>query len=333
MNTHIAQTIYTVLRGAQRVLLVPHQHPDGDALGASTAVAEWLNQINIPYDLFCHTAVPQTLSYLPHLQEIRSSKEIWDTPHDVIVVFDSGDLSYAGVDSYIQKLPVAPCIINIDHHMTNQYYGTYNLVDTAASSTCELIVRLFKTNGIAITEPMATSLLTGITTDTDNFTNAATSPAAIEIASLLTKRGADYNNIKDHVYKNISLNAFQLWGHMFSRLKKHDTLNIIHTYLTQHDLARYGLTDEAIGGMTNFLNSIHEGHAGLIFKETEQGHTKGSFRTTRDDVDVAAMAKHFGGGGHKKAAGFTIEKPIHEAMDIVIAELEKLFPQGICANA
>lgn len=330
-STYIAHNIYARIKRARRVMLVPHQHPDGDALGSSTAFASWLDQEGISYDLFCHTPATTTLTYLPHLSSLSSDPTVWDRNHDVIVVFDSGDPVYAGIARYLESNTslTSPTIINIDHHITNQYYGAHNLVHTRASSTCEIAYGFFKANNISITREMATSLLTGIITDTDNFTNSATTPHAIEVAATLTGLGANYNVIKEHVYKSIPLKAFELWGQIFSRLTHYPPLNIVHTYMTQADLALYGLREEDTGGMTNFLNSIHDGLAGLILKETTDGKTKGSFRTNRDDVNVAIMAQHFGGGGHKKAAGFTIEKPIHEAIDFVLSELESLFPKGL----
>lgn len=330
-STYIANNIYQVVKRAERVLLVPHQHPDGDALGAATAFASWLDQEGIAYDLFCHTRVTTALGYLPHLDQISHDPAVWEKGHDLIVVFDSGDPVYAGIARYLEDMSKeeTPTIINIDHHITNQFYGAHNLVNTNASSTCEIVYGFFKVNNIAMSQSMATSLLTGIITDTDNFTNSATTPHAISVAAALTSLGANYNTIKDYVYKSIPLKAFELWGRMFARLTKHEPLNIVHTFMTQKDLDDYELEEQHTGGMTNFLNSLHDGHAGLILKETKEGHTKGSFRTNRDDVNVADMAKHFGGGGHRKAAGFTIEKPIHEAMAFILFELEQLFPAGL----
>ncbi len=322
--------IYALVREAKRVLLVPHQNPDGDALGSSTAFAEWLHTIGVTHDIFCNTKVERLFPYLSHVAEIQSASSLWNNHYDVVVVFDSGDLAYAGIEQYLSTYSGhRPVIINIDHHMTNKQYGTYNYVDIQASSTCEIIFRFFKANNIQINQRMATSLLTGIITDTDNFTNSATNATVIDIAGRLTNLGANFDMIKAYVYKNISIDAFGLWGKMLSRLAHHPQLNVVHTYVTNQDVTDLGLQADDASGMTNFLNMIEEGHACLIFKETAEGHTKGSFRTTRGDVDVAQMAKHFGGGGHKKAAGFTIEKPIHEAIAYVMAELEQLFPFGI----
>lgn len=315
---------------ASHALLIPHKHPDGDALGAVTAMAEWLSHIGISYDIFCATDVSAQLNYLNHIDKISNNINLWDNPHlDLVIVFDSGDLEYAGVANYITALPKKPHIINIDHHKTNQHYGELNLLPKKASSTSEIVFDFFVMHGIKITKHMATSLLTGIIYDTDNFTNAATTPHAIHVASKLVNLGANFNHIKERMYKDMPFDAFSVWGIIFSRLTRHEPLNLVYTYLTRQDLTTHGIEEQAMSRLSNFMNTIHEGYAGLVLKETEDGTTKGSFRTTRDDVDVSAMAQHFGGGGHKKAAGFHIEKPLEEALTFILKELEILFPQGI----
>lgn len=325
MNEHIAKQVYGKILDSSRILLIPHQHPDGDATGAVTALAGWLKNIGKEYIIFCTTPYTKNLSYLPHVKEMTHDESVWDTPFDAIVVCDSGDLRYAGVDQYMQKQPHAH-IINIDHHVTNEMYGTHNLVVIGASSTSEIINRFFAVNKVTITPAMATSLLTGIITDTDNFTNAATSARAIAAASELVSQGAHFDIIKSHMYKSTPLSAFQLWGRIFSRLTKHERLGIVYTYVKQDDLKEFDLEEDDVAGMANFLNAINDGHAGMILKEQTDGTVKGSFRTTCNDIDVSLMAKHFGGGGHKKAAGFTVEGPVEHALEFVLAELEVLFP-------
>lgn len=325
MSTHIAKQIYHAILSAKRVLLVPHQNPDGDALGAVTAMAGFLSNLDKQFEIFCATDFAKNLSYLPQIDHVHTDAEIWEKPFDLIMVFDSGDLRYAGIQDYIDGLSYTPKIANIDHHITNEKYGTYNLVQTTASSTSEIVYQFFLINHVNIDHNIATSLLTGIITDTDNFTNSATSSKAIDAASKLIRMGAHFDIIKSHIYKSTPLAAFQLWGRIFSRLTKHEDLGIVYTYLKHDDLKEFDLADDDVAGMTNFLNAISDGHAGMILKEHPDGFVKGSFRTTRDDVDVSKMAQHFGGGGHRKAAGFKVDGPIEHAIDHVLAELEQLF--------
>lgn len=322
---HTAHHIYHIIKASRSVLLVPHQKPDGDALGSTTAFAEWLRTEGKEYTIFCKTDYPKNFSYIPHTDEITSDEKVWqEKTFDTIVVFDSGDLRYAGIDGLIESLPNKPKIIDIDHHATNEYYGVANLVATHFSSTCEVVFQFLTLNGVTINNNMATSLLTGLITDTDHFTNAATSSTALGAASILMGKSGKHTHIKETIYNRTSLEAFKLWGVVFERLCKNTELDIVYTYITQEDLIKFQLTETESEGMSNFLNVISEGKAGLIIKEIEPQTWKGSFRTTRDDVDVARIAKGLNGGGHKKASGFSVTGTREEAFEKIFSVMREL---------
>ncbi len=322
MNSHIAKQIYQVIQDAKNILLVPHQNPDGDALGSSTAFAKWLRQENKTYSFFCATPFQPKFSYLFAGEKVHTCADVWiKEPIDVLVVFDSGDLRYAGIASYVEKMDKKPIIINIDHHATNESYGDYNLVVSSSSSTCEMIYRFFLENKIQITADMATSLLTGLITDTDNFTNSATSPFSLSMASALVAAGGHFYHIKETVYHGTTLGALSVWGIALSRLYHQKDLNLVYTYLTLEDIKNAQATETEIEGIANFLNSLNEGDYSLTLKEKTPNVFKGSFRTTRNDLDVSAYAKALGGGGHKKAAGFVVEGTITEALEKIFAAI------------
>lgn len=311
----ISKQIYTKITQARHVMLVPHKNPDGDALGSVTVLIHWLRKLNIEHTAYCATDISGKHSYLPHLDKLSQNESVWNEPKfDVMIVLDSGDLKHAGVDAQIKKLSIRPFIINIDHHATNEHYGDLNLVITEASSTTEIIYKLFKHNNVLIDNHMATCLLTGILTDTDNFTNSATTMHSLQIASELIGKGGNINLIKELIFKNKSIGVLKLWGAVLSRLAKHDTHEIVYSYVTQKDLAEHKVDESDLEGITNFMNNLSEGKAALILKELPEGKVKGSFRATRDDMDVSAIAKALGGGGHKKAAGFTVSGSIDEAL-------------------
>ena len=322
---HTARQIHRHIQGAKRLMLIPHQNPDGDALGSVAAFMQWLRTIDKAHTSFCATPITPRLKFLPHLDYITIDPAIWqDETIDTIIVFDSGDLRYAGVADYIAKLKHHPTIINIDHHITNERFGLYNMVMPGASSTTEVLYRFFSANDIEIDEHIATCLLTGLMTDTDNFTNGATSHIALAIAGELLTRGGDIHLIRNLVFRDKSIPTLQLWGAVLSRLEKNTELDIVYTYLTQADLKRFGVGEVEAEGIANFMNNLADGRAGLILKELPNGQFKGSFRTTRDDTDVAAFAKKLGGGGHKKAAGFTVDGPIAAATTTIFSTIKAL---------
>ena len=330
---HTAKKIYIQLQKANKVLLVPHTDPDGDTLGSVGACIHFLESLNKPYTAFCPSNIIKKLQYIPHVGAISQDEKIWSDPEiDTVIVFDAGDLAYAGIDKLIKKLPNKPVIINVDHHPTNEYYGDLNLVMDTESSTTAILYRFFVYNDIDIDGNIATCLLTGLVTDTDNFTNAGTSVASLIIASKLIQKGGDIKKIKGAVLKDKSVSGLKVWGKVLSRLTHHKETDIVHSYVTQKDMEEHGVSDEEVDGLANFMNNLQDGRAGMILKELPDGNIKGSFRTTRNDTDVSAYAKHLGGGGHKKASGFTVEGPIEKAIDFVmeaVLHVDKLALQEV----
>lgn len=325
MPHRIAKQIFTQIERARHIVLIPHQNPDGDALGAVTSLMHVLRRMDKPHTVFCATDFSKKMNYLPGIDHLKTDPAIWNQSDiDLIIVMDSGDLGYAGVDHHINELNPKPMIINIDHHPTNEYFGDINMVIPEASSTCEIMYKLYRANDIEIDAHMATCLLTGLITDTGNFTNAATTTHALQIASDLMHRGGKMEMIKDIVMRDTSVSALKLWGTVLSRLAHHDNHEIVYTYLTQQDLKDHHVDDSESEGIANFMNAISEGKAALILKELPEGRVKGSFRTTRDDVDVSAIAKSLGGGGHKKAAGFTIDTDILQGFEKIWETMDKL---------
>ncbi len=313
MNNHTAKQIYEAIQKASSMLLIPHQNPDGDALGSSTAFGVWLGNIEKDFTIFCKTTHTPRFSYLP-LEKFTTDPATWDKKFDLVIVFDSGNLRYAGVSKEIARIRDQITLVDIDHHATNEFFGDLNFVDIKASSTSEMVQRFFSINHITLQKEIATGLLTGFITDTDNFTNGATSTFALSAVSQLLRSGGRMSPIQNRVYKNISIPALKVWGKMLNRLNKNETLDIVSTYITRVDIAEAGIQDSDIEGLANFMNMIDEGKAKMILKELEDGKWKGSFRTTRDDVDVSAWAAKMNGGGHKKAAGFKVDGNVDEAM-------------------
>lgn len=311
----ILKQIYNQIITAQHILLVTHQNPDGDAVGSVSAMSHFLQKINKPHQTYCVHNTPEKLKKYPHIIDLQNDIQVWsDESIDLIIIMDCGDLKYAGIEEFVKKITHSPMIINIDHHNTNKKFGHINLVVSQASSTTEILYNFFKKNNLPITKQISFCLLIGLITDTENFTNPGTNSQSLSIASHLIENGANFNLIKNIFIKNKSINILKLWGEIFYRLDKHEATDIVYTYVTQKDLQEKNLTDNEVEGIANFLNNLEEGKACLVLKELTEGKVKGSFRTTRDDVDVSTLAQLFGGGGHKKAAGFTMEGDIQEVI-------------------
>lgn len=312
----IAEQIHKHIQQSNNVVVVPHPNPDGDALGSANAITEYLKNNNCEVRIYCPTPINPLLQFLPNFQNIQTGEEIFTKQIDTIIVVDSGDLKYAGID-HITKNHTAT-VINIDHHNTNEHYGDYNFVIKDAASTTEILHKFFNLIQAPISHQMATNLLTGLITDTDNFTNSATSPSALASAGELVRLGANYNLINLNTQKNKTFGLLKLWGTALSRLAKDDKKNLVYTYIKLQDLKDNGLEEHDGDGFANFMNNIGEADITLILKETSDNQVKGSLRTTKDLIDVSKIAKHFGGGGHKKAAGFTATDTIEEVIQQIL---------------
>lgn len=309
-------TIHQYLMRSNHILIVPHQNPDADALGSAGALKEYLENHNKKVDIFCATKIPAKLHFLPHMEKVIFDPAIFNNHQiDSIVILDSGDLGYAGVNKLIKNHPAE--IINFDHHGTNEQFGLYNVVIPYAAATTEIIFHFLRGVRQNINSRMATALLAGLITDTDNFTNAATTAESLKIAGILLRLGGNLQVINEKTVRNKTLGSLRLWGEIMNRLTLHDN-GLIYTYIKQADWQKHNVSENEIEGLANFLNNLEGGKAALILKETGDGQVKGSLRTTKNDVDVSALAKKLGGGGHKKAAGFTLEGTMEEVLKQVL---------------
>ena len=300
--------IWNVLRApGARALLISHKNPDGDTLGSMLAMWNTLSRENIPALPFCVDQPSEAFQFLPGVRSIvddpEAAREFRPT---VIVVFDAGNLDYAGVADLVagirEEKPVATLIV-VDHHYTNKRYGDLNLVVDTSSSTAEITAGLLRAGGVSFSTAIAQCLLTGVVTDTGAFSNAATTTESLVLASRLLEGGAKLSTILEHTFRNKNIPTLKLWGKIFSELKQTPDGSVV-AFISQADIEHFGVNEEGTESIANFLQTIGDAKMIAVIKELPSGELKGSLRTTRDDVDVSAIAVSYGGGGHKKAAGF-----------------------------
>ncbi len=304
------QKINQAVKPAENILLVIHQQPDADALGSLVAFSGWLDILGKRYTSFCRE-VPVTtdnLAFLINPKLLETTPEVlFAQKYDLVIIFDSGDLKYAGMKDILPRLSPTPLVINIDHHITNDNFGDINLTNPQAVSTTEIIYQFFHFSKIKISPKMATAILAGIIFDTYNFTNPNTSYFSLEVASKMLLAGANLPQVSDSILKNKTIEVLKLWGKILTRLTRHPRLNIISTIITLEDLPDPEENIKIIEGIANFLNSLDGTKAVLIISQQEKDLIKGSLRTNSDLIDVAKLATILGGGGHRKAAGFKIK--------------------------
>jgi phosphoesterase RecJ-like protein len=304
METYISRQILQKLTNAQHPVLICDERIDGDSLGSSLAVVDYLklhHGIFVP--VYVSEEIPQKYRFLPHIEHCTTDKEIFtNAAIDVVVSFDCSDERY--IHGLIERCPNTPLLINIDHHNSNPLYGDINLVMKDAPAAAEVVYRFFRSNQIEPSRDAATALLMGICFDTTIFSNDSTDQRAFNTASDLLRYGARKREVTRAMMANRTIPALRVWGKVLERVYKHPFHDIMSTCITRQDMEEHGVGDEEVDGLNNFLHFIMETDTLFLLKETAAGGVKVSMRTI--SRDVSRLARNMGGGGHMKAAGFTI---------------------------
>lgn len=296
---------YYLTRKSKDILLVSHIKPDSDTIGSALALKHTLNHHNKKITCFCNDKIPARYNFLPRADEIKNLDEIKNDlkNFDLIITLDCADIELAEISNLSFK-PNTP-LINIDHHQDSTYFGNINIVKANTSSTAEIIYDFIEKTKLPINKDAATCLLTGIFGDTDSFKTPNTTDRTLIITSKLLNLGANLKQVTKFTMQDKSLSVLKLWGEVLARINRHEKLNIISTVATLEDLKKNHTLHEDLEGIANFLNCIPDAKASLVLTERE-GEIKGSLRTLKNNVDISKLAHVLGGGGHKKAAGFTI---------------------------
>ncbi len=297
----------TQLVGERNRILVASHANCGDATGAITACRLVLQVLGKEVTICLPAPVLKPFRFLPGAETVVSDlASVNLSDFDLLLCVDAAEPHLAGLADRWDSRPAGLVTVNLDHHLTNHGYGDLNLVDTSAAATCAMLYDWFTAAGYPINQRVATCLLTGLLTDTGSFVNSATNEAALATAARLLLKGALVGEVLRQVVPSRTLPELKVWGRALERLREDAELGLVTTVITQADLVELGGSPEALQGVANFLNELEGYRAVLVLKEQADGTVKGSLRTTRDDVDVAELAKLFGGGGHRKAAGFTV---------------------------
>ncbi|MBI4948073.1 bifunctional oligoribonuclease/PAP phosphatase NrnA [Candidatus Berkelbacteria bacterium] len=231
--------------------------------------------------------------------------------YDLVVMLDCADNERLGsIYTETPDLFFETPTINIDHHATNSHFAKVNWVDMTASSTCEMLVSLIEALGKGeqlIDEEVATSLLTGLTTDTGSFQNQSTTPKALTIAAQLVATGARQQQIIDRVFRSRPLSTLKLWGKALTNIREEKELEFAWVTLSKSDFEAVGADLEERDGLIDQLLKTVEGINFVVLLCQIDGTLKASLRSVSPKYDVASIAAQFGGGGHTLAAGFDIE--------------------------
>lgn len=299
---------------ANRVLVITHVDPDGDAIGSLTAVGQMLLQQGKQVTLACDDGVPERFRYLPLTQRVKRKIDDY-AQYDLLIGVDCGDESRMG-NIYANFPYEKPTIINIDHHITNTEFGNLNLVDAKATSTTEILFTLFQELEIELTTDIAQSLLTGLVTDTLAFRVVGVTAKTLEIASALMGAGANLSQITMQALNIRPYSTLRMWRAGLNRVNLED--GVAWSTISNKDRADAGFRGKSSGGLVNFLADVKEAGIGTVLMEVDDGSIRVGFRA-RPPYDVSVIARKLGGGGHPLASGCTLDGPLEAAEAIVVA--------------
>ena len=316
------------IKDCQHILIVSHAEPDGDSVGSLVALGLALAKLDKKITLFNASPIPTVYRFLPGAHRIVRQIKNADA-YDLAIVLDCGDIVRIGeASAEVSKIPI---IINIDHHVSNTGFGHIQLIDPNACATAEIVYRLIKALEIPFDKAIATSIYTGILTDTGSFRFSNTNPAAFAISRAMTDAGAEPHNVAQRLFGTYSLGRIKLLNMALNSIEISDNGKLSMMTVTRSMLNTTGTNPEDLDGMINYARRIEDVKVAALIHEIKNGAGKFSNMnryhvSLRSDssVDVAKIASKFGGGGHTSASGFQIESTLMALKTKIIELAEDL---------
>jgi bifunctional oligoribonuclease and PAP phosphatase NrnA len=320
-KTSDVEAVADAIRSHDRFLLVTHENPDGDALGSILAMKlalDALGKDSVMY-LYGDAPLPAEYSFMP-LEELRR-----ELPEDwrerVLIALDCANESRLGPDP--EPLAGASLVLDIDHHHDNSRFGTLNLIVPNASSTGEVLRDLFAELGVELTPDLAEALYIALVTDTGRFQYSNTTAKSLKLAAELVEAGADIHRIFQGVYETVQFAKLKLLARALERAQIYDGGRLVVSYLLRGDFADIGAAEAYSEGIIDYLRAVEGADMAALIREPPRsdGPThRVSLRASNDELDVSAIARKSGGGGHRQAAGFSSDDSVEEITEFIQRE-------------
>jgi len=315
-NAPEIQQIVDAIRGRKRFVLSSHARPDGDSIGSQLAMAYALRALGKEVVVVNADPAPAPLMAFPGVPEIVIAPKV-EGEFDASIIMECGDLGRTGVTGLDRFF-----VINIDHHPGNTEYGAINWFDAGAAACGEMVFDLVNALGVPLTPTIATHVYLAILTDTGSFHYSSISPRTFDICRVALEAGVDPVLVARNVYDSNNMGRLKLFGAVLSAMQIDPTGRIAIVYL-DHEMARAaGGTYEDTEGLINLPLTVKEIQAVVFFKQIEGEEYRVSMRS-KGAVDIAAVAKAYGGGGHKNAAGCTVTGAIDALQKVLVEQIEQ----------
>lgn len=313
----LASTVEAIVEAIERsteILVIAHIAPDGDAASSLLVTGLLLQRLGKSFTLACDNTLPSRFSYLPLYERAQRAPDK-KRKYDLVIAVDCGDIGRLG-KSYSALTDPKPPIVNIDHHISNTRFGVVNLVEPEANSTTEVLFYLFEAMQVDVTPDLAACLLTGLVTDTLNFSTAGVTAGTLKTASALVEAGADLFTITSESLNLKKLSTLLIWEKGLSNMELEDGL--LWTSISSRERESTGHGGTSSFGLGNMMANVYQAAMSAVLLEMADGRVSVGFRC-RPPYSVSELAESLGGGGHHLAAGCTLDGPLENAKAIVVA--------------
>jgi phosphoesterase RecJ-like protein len=301
------------IRGRRRFVVTSHARPDGDGIGSALACGEILRVMGKQALVVMHDGVPRIYQNLPFADRAIQAQAV--PANDAVIVLECDSTRrtlLGGLENCF--------LINIDHHVSGRNFAHVNWIDSSVMATAELVYRLARLACVPVDRDIATCLYTALMTDTGSFMFEGTNEHTFTVARELVLAGADPASCARPIYFGHSTAKMRLLGAALSNLHREGTLAWIA--VTQEQMRRFGAREEDCEGLVNYALSIADVQVAIFFRELPDGRYRISLRS-KGEVNVSAVAEHFGGGGHKCASGCSVDGPLPAAVAMMVEQVRE----------
>ncbi len=313
--------IIDLIKAAENIAIFTHINCDGDAVGSTFALKKVLEEFGKKTTVFIDTKIPERLKFMPKIYDAEYLTAYEDKNFDLFVALDCGDITRLG--EYATVFEKMENTISIDHHKSNGGFAKENYVVSQASATGEVLFDIINEGNFLITKETASLLYGAIASDTGSFQYSNTSEKTHLIASKLIGLGADSVYMNKKLFDTLMVNEIKIKGFGMSNFRLFEEGKICTVGISKEIMDELGCSYEDVEGLSGFPRSIDGVEVGLLIKEYKDGVFKISIRTN-DYVDATVLASKFGGGGHVRAAGCTIEGTLEEVTEKIVNAAKEL---------
>jgi phosphoesterase RecJ-like protein len=310
-RTSDLQAVAQTLGAHERFLVSTHENPDGDALGSLLATTLALRELGKDAEMYLAAGPPLPREYASMRLDGLLRELPADAEERVLVAVDCAKADRIGPDP--APLQRAKLVVNVDHHHDNTRFGAVNLIVDDASSTGEVLRDVFRELGVALTPDIAEPLYVALVTDTGRFQYSNTTPKSLRLAAELVEAGADAHAVFQQVYESVEFAKLKLLARALDRARVLEGGRIVVSHLLRTDFAEVGAAEPYSEGIIDYLRAVEGAEVAALIREPPRDGRparKVSLRASVDELDVSAIARVFGGGGHRQAAGFSSDESV-----------------------